>query len=484
MTAGSGEHAAPSVPRVAVIGGGITGLAAALRLRERLGERADVILVDQASRLGGKLRTGETGGQLLEEGAESFLVRDQDGETSAAVSLARRVGLGDALRHPAPVPAALAVDGRLAPIPRGTLMGVPQQGSDLDGVAELAVGADHDGGRPLLLHNEDVSVGGLVRQRLGDQVVDRLVDPLLGGVYAGRADDLSLAATVPALAAACRASSTLSDAVRAALRRRSAGPGPVFATVEGGMSRLVGAVARAANARLYLGFPVRELGRTHSGWRLTVGSTHDPQTIEATAIVLAVPAAPAARLLTSVSPAAADEIARLAYASVGLVTLALPADRVTLPALSGFLVPASEGYAVKALTIFNVKWPHLETGGLALLRASVGRYREEAPLQRSDEELVALVRRELGELLPGGPLPEPVAAGVHRWGGALPQYAPGHLERVARARAALAADSMALSGESLALAGAAYDGVGIPACVNSGEAAAEQVADALKGWSS
>src|SRR5690348_585857 len=138
------------IPRVAVVGGGIAGLAAALRVRERLGARAEVTVVDQAGRLGGKLRTGELSGTPLEAGAESFLVRDPGGAPSAAVRLATQVGLADALRHPAPVPAALAIGGRLLPIPRGTLMGVPADPAGLGELAQPAADADRDGGRPLL----------------------------------------------------------------------------------------------------------------------------------------------------------------------------------------------------------------------------------------------------------------------------------------------------------------------------------------------
>jgi oxygen-dependent protoporphyrinogen oxidase len=436
--------------RVVVVGAGIAGLSAALRLRDELGTRARITVVDQATRVGGKLFTGE----YLESGAESFIVSDP-----AAVLLAERVGLGDALRHPVTGQAALAFGGELVPIPKGTLMGVPADPATVSGVAEVAAGADHDGGRPLLAPGQDVSVGALVRARLGEPVLDRLVDPLLGGVYAGRGDDLSLAATVPALAAACRTSSTLTGAVRAALSGRSPGGGPVFATIDGGMSRLVDAVVAASGVDVRLGESVRELHRLPGGWR--VGG------LDTDAVVLAVPARPAARLLAGVSPAAAAEVGVLDYASVALVALAVRGAR--LPALSGFLVPASEGYAVKALTIFTTKWGHLTPpDGLALLRASVGRYGDTAALGRTDEDLAALVHAELGVLL-GGALPVPEWVRVTRWGGALPQYAPGHLDRVAAARVALAD----LPG--IALAGAAYDGVGIPACVRSGWAAADRL---------
>ena len=183
--------------------------------------------------------------------------------------------------------------------------------------------------------------------------------------------------------------------------------------------------------------------------------------------MLAVPARPAARLLDPVSPTGAAEVGTLDYASVALVTLAVPDAK--LPELSGFLVPASQGYAVKALTIFTTKWAHLaRPGGLAVLRASVGRYRETAVLHRTDEDLAALVHAELGELL-GNPLPAPELVRVDRWGGALPQYAPGHLDRVARARAEL------LGTPGIAVAGAAYDGVGIPAVIASARRAVDDL---------
>jgi oxygen-dependent protoporphyrinogen oxidase len=463
--------------RIAVVGGGIAGLAAALRLRDRAPAGTRITVYEQSAIPGGKLRTGALAGSTVEFGAEAFLVRDAAaaGGESPAVALARRVGLADALAHPEPAGAAIAVDGVLRPIPGGTLLGVP---GDLELVAPLARPAaerDRDGGRPVLGPDEDVAVGELVRRRLGDEVVDRLVDPMLGGVYAGRADRLSLAATAPALAAACRTEHTLAGAVRTALAASPRRPGePVFATVAGGVSRLVDAVVAAAAAELRLGLPVRELAPIGPGWRLVVGATRDP--VVADAVVLAVPARPAARLLSAVNPAVAAEVGELDYASVALVTLALPGappSGADLPNLSGFLVPATEGTVVKAATFFTRKWAHLRRpDGVVLVRASVGRYGDEAVLQRSDEDLANTVHSELSRLV--GPWPPPVDAVVQRWGGALPQYAPGHVDRVDRARAALRREH-----PTLGLAGAAYDGVGIAACVRSGEAAAEEIIKAL-----
>jgi oxygen-dependent protoporphyrinogen oxidase len=452
--------------RIAIIGGGIAGLAASVRLRDLLPEQTEIILYEQSSAPGGKLRTGELGGRRVERGAESFLNSGSDGAESAAVALARRLGLGDSLVHPAARPAALALGGRLAPIPGGTLVGVPGDLSALDGVALPASGADDDRGRPLLAPGEDVAVGALVRERYGDEVVDRLVDPMLGGVYAGRADRLSLRVTMPQLAATAETEHTLAGAVRAAQARSRRVPGrPVFAAVDGGMSRLVAAAAAAGGARIVLGMPVRELTRTAEGrWKLIFGPVPAPRAEVVDAVIVAVPAKPAARLLGDAAAGNLD------YASVALAGLALPPD-TELPDLSGFLVPPGEGTLVKAATFFTTKWPHLGADGPVIVRVSLGRAGEEARLRLDDASLLAIARRELAELIGVG-LPEPVDSWVQRWGGGLPQYAPGHAERVARLRAGLP--------EGLALAGAAFDGVGIPVCVASGERAADDVSKFLE----
>ncbi|GIF10271.1 protoporphyrinogen oxidase [Actinoplanes teichomyceticus] len=453
--------------RIAVIGGGIAGLAAAVRLRDVSPPDTEIIVYEQSGALGGKLRTGELAGLPVERGAESFLNAAGDGGDSPAVAFARRLGLGDALVHPAPQPAALVIGGRLTRVPAGTLVGVPGDLSTLDGVAVPEPDADRDTGRPLLAPGEDIAVGELVRSRYGAQVVDRLVDPMLGGVYAGRADQLSLRATMPQLARTAETEHTLRGAVRAAQALSKRTPGrPVFAAVDGGMSRLIGAAAGAARARISLGLPVRGIRRTGHRWQLTLGPAPEPQTDDVDAVILAVPAKPAARLLADVAPEAAETLGDLEYASVALAAMALPPG-TPLPELSGFLVPPGEGTLVKAATFFTRKWPHLAgPDGPVIVRASLGRAGEEDRLQLSDQALLAIAHRELGELV-GGSLPAAGASWIQRWGGALPQYAPGHPDRVAAVRAALPA--------GLALAGAAVDGVGIPVCVAGGERAADDV---------
>ena len=454
--------------RVAIVGGGIAGLAAALRVRDRAPASTEIIVYEQSGVLGGKLRTGRLAGLTVERGAESFLMSAPDGDESAAVRLARRLGLGDELVHPAAVPAAVAGERGLEPFPPGTLMGIPATTGP----------ADTDAGAPLLGAGADVAVGELVRARAGDDVLERLVDPLLGGVYAGRADALSLAATLPGLAAAARDEHTLAGAVRAALARSAAvrvAGRPTFGAVRGGMSRLIAVAASAARARISLGLPVRELAPTPHGWRLLLGPVPAPQTDDVDAVILAVPARPAARLLAEVDVPASAAVGKLDYASVALAAFALPPG-TELPDLSGFLVPPRAGTLVKAATFVSRKWPHVPQGDApVVVRVSLGRAGEEEGLQRDDRTLTAIAHEELSALL-GVPLPAPVETWVQRWGGGLPQYSPGHLDRVAAARAALADAAR----PGLALAGAAYDGVGIPACVASGETAADNVCKTLE----
>jgi len=254
--------------------------------------------------------------------------------------------------------------------------------------------------------------------------------------------------------------------VRAVLAARPNDQSPLFATLRGGLASLTAELAaRLGAARIHTGRPVRELCRAVDGrWRLTVGSTRDPQNMIADGVVLAVPATPAGRLLVLVSTVDVP----VAYASVALVTVVLP--EAALPELSGFLVPARTPYHIKAVTFLDRKWPHQRRPGRTLARLSLGRYREEGVLQRPDGDLVALAVGELADVV--GTPRRPMEAAVHRWGGALPQYPPGHPARVVAARAALP--------PGIALAGAAYDGVGIPACVRSGRAAAERVVGAVE----
>ncbi len=474
--------------RVVVVGAGIAGLAAAYALRGR----AQVTVVESGDRVGGKLRTTPFEGLDVEEGAESFLVRVPD-----AVRLARHVGLGHDIVHPASTTAALLISGRLRPLPPRTMLGVPTDAIGLIRSRVLSpaglIRAAADLVLPRTALPADPTVGSFVGARVGRQVVERLVDPLLGGVYAGRADAMSLRATVPQLTPIMSESrSLLLGAYRARARTAPADPAgtPVFASVRGGLGRFAATVADASEAKILLGTSVRAVSRTPLGWRVSVvgsgalavpddaGAGAGPGAglgadaadgsgawdIEADAVILAVPVHEARKILTSVAPYVTAPLAAVPYTSVALITFLYRGVR--LPPGSGYLVPPREGSVLKAATFLSAKWPHLSTdAGLTVVRASVGRAGDERDLERSDVELAGVVAAELAAAT--GLVARPLASRVTRWDAALPQYLPGHLERTAAARGALPA--------GLALAGAGYDGVGIAACVRSGEAAAETV---------
>jgi oxygen-dependent protoporphyrinogen oxidase len=319
----------------------------------------------------------------------------------------------------------------------------------------------------------DVSVGDLVDARLGRAVTDRLVEPLLAGVYAGHAREISAEQAVPALAAAAHEGRSLLDVARATAESAAHGPlagRPVFASLVGGLGTLPELLERelvAAGVDVRRGAVARGLRRDGDGWVVSTGPTTDVVEERFDAVVVAVPAAPASRLLREVAPAAAAALATVEYASMAIVTFALEGAVPTVLDGSGFLVPPTEPLTIKASTFSSVKWPWLAAAHpeQTFLRASVGRHREEASLQRSDDELVDVALTDLRTVL-GAEVPDPAAAHVQRWGGGLPQYAVGHGSRLAPTREVP---------PGVALCGAAYDGVGIPACIASGRAAARSV---------
>jgi protoporphyrinogen/coproporphyrinogen III oxidase len=450
-------------PHVVVVGGGIAGLAAAFFLRD---QPVRVTVLEGSPRLGGKLSASEVAGVPVDEGAEALLARRPEG-----VELITATGLASDLVPAGITSSAIYTRGELRPLPRKQFMGVP---ADIDELAATGVVSAEGIGRArhesrLSPETGDVSVTRYIGARLGEEVVDRLVDPLLGGVYAGRSEELSFRATLAPLAAAAAKHATLTEAAASLIPAAPAAQqAPVFVTLTTGLGALPDAIAKASNAEVRTGAMVRELTRTESGWRLTVGSAADPEYLRADAVILAVPAAPAARLLQGTSRAAAGQLARIPYASMAIVTLAYRKADFPGEGRSGYLVPAVDGKAVKAVTFSTVKWPHLaERQPVHIVRCSIGRIGETALLQRDDRDLAALAAAELAEA--AGITAASVAHRVTRWGGALPQYNVGHLDRVGAIRAAIEDQP------GLAVAGAAYDGVGIPACVATARSAAGQI---------
>ena len=375
----------------------------------------------------------------------------------------------------------------MRPLPARQFMGVPADAAGLAQAGLLSTAglarARQEPDLPSTHRDGDVPVASYVAARFGQEVVDRLVDPLLGGVYAGRSEELSFEATLPALADESRRHATLTAAAAALLPpaasdgAASAPRPPVFSSLAGGLGTLPAALATASGAQLRTGAMVRELAATDRGWRLTIGSAHAPQWLDADAVILALPGRPASRLLAGVPGAAAASAAlgEISYASMAIVTLAYPvAAFPRLPDTSGYLVPAVDGHPVKAVTFSSVKWPQLRqrAADLIFVRCSLGRIGEEQVLQRDDAELTALAAADLAAAT--GVRGAPTASLVTRWGGALPQYTVGHLDRVARIQASLATQPR------LAGCGAAYAGVGIPACIATARAAVDQVVAELQ----
>lgn len=458
--------------RVAVIGGGIAGVAAAHALTSaRTDVRVD--LYEGSPRLGGKLLLGTVADITVDVGAESILSRRPEG-----VDLARAVGLGMRIVHPEPVGASIWTHGALRPLPP-TVMGIP---ANLDALAasglvphqiwEVADRNLGEGGAQLPKSGGDVSVAAYVRTRLGDvvgsEVVDRLIEPLLGGVYAGRTEDLSVAAAAPQIVA-------LGDDLIEAASRRPRSDVPVFSGLAGGVGQLPGAVAVATASRVHLNATVRQLTQTESGWMLTVGPTTGPDNVDVDAVIVATPGPATSRLLGAVAPRAAHEIGGIDYASMAIITLALPTDGFARRLEgSGFLVPAVDDKAIKAATFSTSKWAWLADAAgpdMTILRCSIGRAGESSMLHASDSDLVAAAVRDLREAV--GRTGAPLDAHVQRWGGALPQYNVGHLARVETVHTDIAGV------RGLEVCGAAYEGLGIPAVIASAQRAAARLLASL-----
>lgn len=457
---------------VVVVGGGVAGLAAAWELS---GAGHEVTVLEATDRVGGKLRSAAVAGRSIDVGAESVLWRRPEARTLLGE-------LGADVTHPARVPAAIWSRGALHPIPTGTLMGIPAHPEALEGLLTTGEVARATAEQPVEVDGDDAPLGEVVAAALGEAVVDRLVEPLLGGVYAGHARLLSARAVLPVVNDAVRQGNSLIALAQGAAAAADSGRGePVFATVPGGLGTLPGLLAERLaerGVRLRTGAVVRHLERAPRGWLLTLGDTRSPEPVEADAVLLATPAAPTARLLADLAPDAADALGQIEYASMVLVTYAFPSHAVPagLTGRSGFLVPPVEGADIKASTFSSSKWPWLaeQHPDLAFVRVSLGRHREAATLQRPDADLAAAGLADLQRIV-GQRLPEPVDTHVQRWGGGLPQYAVGHLDRIAVARSAIG------QVPGLETAGAAYDGVGIPACIGSGRAAATRLGTHLRG---
>ncbi|WP_194814281.1 protoporphyrinogen oxidase [Nocardia sp. XZ_19_385] len=446
--------------RIAVVGGGISGLVAAYRLRMLLGPRADILVTDRAGRVGGILHTGEVAGEPLDLGAEAFV-----GRRPEVPQLLRELGLETQLVLPAGKRPLLWSGGVAHPLPERTLMGIPTRAEQMRGLVDddtlAKIAAETK--RPFAWYpDSDIDVYSLIADRFGAQVAERSVDPLLGGVYAGSSRSIGVRAALPTLAAALDGGApSLTHAVAAATPPPS--KSPVFGGIRDGYRVLLDALAEKSGARIVTDAPATRLAKSTHGWVLDPFGTVD-------AVVLATPAPVTARLLRTLAPAAASAAAGIELSSSVVVALALPRD-TPLPDNSGILVATGESLRAKAFTLSSRKWPHLADRETALVRASFGKFGDDSVLSWSDDKLVTAAAEDLAHVT--GIAIEPVGATVQRWPGGLAQYAPGHTDRVAEI------ESVTAELPNFAVAGAYLHGVGVPACVASGDAAARRIAAQL-----
>ncbi|BBZ74587.1 protoporphyrinogen oxidase [Mycobacterium paraseoulense] len=436
-----------------VVGGGISGLTAAYRLRAAVGDGAAITLFEPGDRLGGILRTEQVGGQTMDVGAEAFILRRPE-----MPALLTELGLSGRQLVSTGARPLIYSRQKLHPLPTATVVGIPSSAASVAGLVDEATVAriEAEPSRPFGWRTgSDPATAELVAERFGEQVVARSVDPLLSGVYAGSAATIGLRAAAPGVAAALDAGATsLTDAVRRALPPATGGP--VFGALDGGYRVLLDALAERARPHRVRA-AVQRLDPAGPGWSLldsTGARWH------ADAVILAIPAPRLARLVADVAPTSAAAAGRIASASSVVVALAVPGD-TPFPQCSGVLVATGETLRGKAITLSSRKWG--ARGDTQLLRLSFGRCGDGVAETASDDELLGWALSDLVDVF--GLAVEPVDARVQRWIEAMPQYGPGHAELVAEIRAGLP--------PTLAVAGSYLDGIGVPACVGAAGRAVE-----------
>jgi oxygen-dependent protoporphyrinogen oxidase len=452
--------------RVVVVGGGVSGLATAYFLGRAGGPDLDVVLVEVADRLGGKVSTQQIAGHLVDTGPDALLAR-----APTMRSLLEELGLADAMVAPGASGAHVWSRGRLRPLPPSTLFGIPKKLLPLLrsgllsplGIARAAL--DLALPRRRVTDDEDLSVGELVRPRFGSQVFDRLVDPLLGGIHAGKADLLSARSTVPEIDALARRSRSIYLGARSQ-RRRSTPAGPALVTLDGGLIRLIDALATGLDGcDVRLGVQAEALRPNGDGYLLQLA---DGSELAADAVVLATPAFVTAGLLAQIATDAATAAAEVPYAGVASVTLVYPREALTRDLDgTGFLVPPEEGLLLVGCSWLPAKWPHLADPSTVLIRGMVGRYGDQRFVAMDDKELGTRVHDDLVRTMGMGAVP--TEAHVQRWPRAMPQYTVGHQGRLDRIDKAL--DQL----PGLYVTGAAYGGVGVASCVGQAERTARDL---------
>lgn len=459
--------------RIAIIGGGISGLSAAYALEaHRQAGTAEYVLFESSPRLGGVLRTEHIHGCVVEAGPDSFI-----SEKPWAADLCRSLGIADQLigSNDADRKTYILVRDRLIPMPDGLMFMVPTKILPT-GLSPLFSWRTKIRMARELLHpphtaNGDESVASMVERHYGAEMVDRLADPLLSGVYGGEAANLSVRAVLARFAEMERAHGSLGRAMLAArkkmLRGKDKAAPPLFTSLRNGMQYLPETmVPRLNQSSLLTNTPVHSIQREGDSWNITAGSMSD----RFDAVILALPAHSAAGLLKPISPELFSELGAIGYSSSITVVLGYDHNvRQSLPPGFGFLVPRSEGKKLLAATFVHNKFPHRAPDDRALLRCFFAGSNAESVWNLSDNAIIGVVRNELLEIL--GLRATPLFARVYKWKSAMAQYGVGHLERLQRI------ENLRQKLPGLALAGNGYRGIGVPDCIRSGQEAVKQVLD-------
>jgi protoporphyrinogen/coproporphyrinogen III oxidase len=458
--------------RIAIVGGGISGLSAAYAIEERRRAGADVdyVLYESSPRVGGVLRTEHIDGCVVEAGPDSFVT----GKPWAA-DLCRSLGIGDQLigSNDADRKTYILTRGRLVEMPDGLMFMVPTKILPT-GLSPLFSWRAKVRMMQELFHSphavdHDESVAAFVKRHYGSEMVDRLADPLLSGVYGGEAAKLSVRAVLPRFAEMERTHGSLGRAMLAARKKMRAGSNkiapPLFSSLKDGMQHLAETVSsRLTPSSLLTNTPVLAIQPEAGGWVVSAGLQSD----HFDGVIVALPAQAAAQVLRMANPELSAELAAVEYSSS--ITVGLGYDREvrqTLPPGFGFLVPRSEGKRLLATTFVHNKFPHRAPEDRALLRCFFGGANAEEVWSRSDDEIITIVRNDLQQIV--GLRAEPVFARVYKWKSAMAQYGVGHLDRLDRI------ERLSQKWHRLALAGNAYRGIGVPDCVRSGREAAKQL---------
>jgi oxygen-dependent protoporphyrinogen oxidase len=467
--------------RIAIIGGGISGLSAAYTLEEKRqsGTPVQYALYESSARLGGVLVTDHVGGCILEAGPDSFLT-----EKPWAADLCRKIGLGDQLigSNDADRKTYIVTKGKLVVLPDGLMFMVPTKIiptvlSPLFSVrTKLRMAAEWF--HPPRKADEDETVGQMVERHYGSEMVDLLADPLLSGVYGGEASQLSVRAVLPRFADMEAKHGSLGRAMlsaRVKMAKAAKAPAkPLFSSLKEGMQQMVDAlVARLDAPSLNMSAPVQSVIRQDNGWTVSAGY----QTDHFDAVIIATPTKAASFVLGATDGNLARELSGINYSSSVTVTLGYDETvRRSLPPGFGYLVPRTEGRRMLAATFVHNKFPHRAPDNRALVRCFLGGARDEQVLELSEDEILKIVRAELSQII--GLKAEPLFARVYKWKSAMAQYSVGHLERLQRIEA------LRQNLPGLALAGNGYSGIGVPDCVRSGAEAAGKILAEMGMWSS